>query len=379
MEPRTLRIGVDISPLTKLYGGVAYYIEHLLDELIQQKSDYQFFLYAASSEMVEHFGRYKNVSLRIAPYFSQKGVIWRNVNLPFLLRRDKIDVFWQTMMVWQFLLPKKIKTLLTIYDFVAFLFPETMAPYCATYYKLIMKGGLKRADYVLPISQGTGMRLKEMFGTEYRAVVYPPIKPEVFYRRREQVEPFLAEKGLEYDGYLLTVSTWEPRKNFALLVRLYCETLEKHGTQSMMPLVIIGGGGWKNQEIQDQFSRACAKYPSHFKVIGYVADRDLSFYLSGAHYYVALSKYEGYGMPIAEARRCRTPVICMDVPEMREAAENDGIFLAEDRVEIELPALMLKGAAARGEKAALNLNYSTTAENAAKMGAVIEEIQEALI
>lgn len=38
-------------------------------------------------------------------------------------------------------------------------------------------------------------------------------------------------------------------------------------------------------------------------------------------------------MPLAEARHCRTAVICFDQPEMREAAENDGVFLPSSSFE----------------------------------------------
>src|SRR5205823_1237020 len=69
------------------------------------------------------------------------------------------------------------------------------------------------------------------------------------------------------------------------------------------------------------------QFPDKIKLLGRISDDALSHLLSGARYYICFSFYEGYGMPLAEARACRTPVICFDQPEMREAAENDGIFL----------------------------------------------------
>ncbi len=46
-------------------------------------------------------------------------------------------------------------------------------------------------------------------------------------------------------------------------------------------------------------------------------------------------------MPIAESRMCRTPVICLDTPEMREAAENDGYFLSENNWREEIQPYIL--------------------------------------
>lgn len=370
-----LRIGVDVSPLVSLQGGISYYVYYLLDELIRQQPHCQFYLYSPTLEGgVAHFKIYANVTLRRAPNFLKKNALWRNVNLPVYLRRDKIDVYWQTMMIFPWTLPKKIKVLLTVYDFVAFLFPETMSPLNATYYQKITYRSLKRADYLLPISQGTGKRLKEMFNVNYEEVIHPPLKPEMIYRGYQELSPFLCEKKLQYNRYLITVGTWEPRKNFCLLTRIYCRALEQYGPDKVVPLVIIGGGGWKNEEIQRDFRRAQDRYPTHFRVTGYISDTELSFYLSGARFYIALSLYEGYGMPIAESRLCRTPVICRDEPEMREAAEEDGIFLKTDELEIELCKYMLIDQENEQEKRPLRLGYSTTEKSARKLSTLLEKI-----
>jgi glycosyltransferase involved in cell wall biosynthesis len=47
-------------------------------------------------------------------------------------------------------------------------------------------------------------------------------------------------------------------------------------------------------------------------------------------------------MPLAEARSCGTPVVSTDLPEMREAAENDGTFITLQALERDLPPLFLK-------------------------------------
>lgn len=375
-----LRIGVDVSMLVKFTGGVGFYVFHLLDELIQQRTDCLFFLYAPSSkgdleENLKHFSKYAHVRIRATRFLASRGTLWRVLTIPFFLRKDKIDVFWETIYIFHFLKPKRVKTLLTIYDFVPCLFRETMSHANALYHLCTMRGSLRNADYRLPISQGTAKRLKELFSLDYHSIIYPPQKPDVYYREMPLLAPFLAKHNLEYNHYLVTVGTMEPRKNFSLLVKLYFDALEKYGPENVMPLVIISSGGWKNEELQRIFSHAQEKYPSHFKVTGYVDDNELSLYLSGAKFYIALSMYEGYGMPIAEARRCRTPVICLDVPEMREAAEDDGIFLKCYELEEKLlPLMRFSKNLSTEEKPPLKLNYCTNAESIGKMALILDEI-----
>lgn len=371
MAQKKVRIGVDVSILQKLQGGISYYIFFLLDELIQQKPECEFILYAMKElGDAAHFAKYPNVRVRKLPFLSsQRSVVWRNTTLPFVLRRDGLDVFWITHFYMPFVIPKGVKRILTVYDFVPFLFPETVSFLHKIYHRAITKKNLEKADFRVVISEGTGRRMKELFGMEHDAVVYPPQKKEIVYQDKAVVEPFLKEHGLEYNQYLVSVSTWEPRKNFLLLTRIYCKALETYGPEKVMPLVIVGGGGWRNQQMVSEFEAARQKYPSHFKIAGRVSDSQLAFYLSGARYYIALSMYEGYGMPIAEARHCRTPVICMDVPEMREAAEGDAVFVTPETVGAELPEYMLRGEAA--EKKPRKLGYPSNVESAAKLAELI--------
>ncbi len=382
---KQVRVGVEIWPLVKINGGVGFYIFFLLDELIRQNPQWEFYLYTpCTSETVDHFRRYPNVVLRVIPLFSFKYtiwrktiipryMIWRNIAVPYFLRKDKIDVLWENVMLVPFLKPRKMKSILTIYDFVAYLFPKTASFPTVFFQRCFTPSSLRSADYIISISQGTAEKLKAMFGADSHAVVIPPVKPDIFYRESSQLLPFLAQQGLEYNDYLISVSTWEPRKNFTLLINLYCKALEKYGLERVMPMVIVGGGGWKNKEIKETFYAAQERYPSHFKLAGSINDHELSFFLSGARYYIALSVYEGYGMPLAEARRCRTPVICLDSPEMREAAEEDAIFLTRENVETDLLELMLRNEGNKKEKPELKLQYPSTAEGASKIADLIRK------
>lgn len=189
---------------------------------------------------------------------------------------------------------------------------------------------LKKANVLLPISEGTAQRLKQYYGLQQDHVMLPPIRPTIAYKTQQEVSKKIEPLGLSYKNYLLTVGTLEPRKNFTQLVQVYLSLLEKK--KQLPPLVIIGAGGWKNKEIVDLLQRAEKDRPDAIKLLGNAPDEDLSYYLSGARFYITLSLYEGYGMPLAEARACKTAVICFDQLELREAAENDGYFLRKDKL-----------------------------------------------
>jgi len=61
--------------------------------------------------------------------------------------------------------------------------------------------------------------------------------------------------------------------------------------------------------------------------LGFVDDDLLSALYTGADAFVFPSSYEGFGMPVLEARACGTHVVTTDIPELREAGGRDAIYV----------------------------------------------------
>jgi glycosyltransferase involved in cell wall biosynthesis len=120
----------------------------------------------------------------------------------------------------------------------------------------------------------------------------------------------------------LSIATREPRKNLPLLVRTF-RHLKERGLLADHNLVLAGDRGWKDAEI----SAAVARAGDSLRDIGYVPEDQLAALYSGADAFVFPSKYEGFGMPVLEARACGTRVVTTDSPELREAGGEDAIYV----------------------------------------------------
>jgi glycosyltransferase involved in cell wall biosynthesis len=296
-----VRIGVDVVPLRHLPSGIGYYTHYLLEEWIRLAPEDEFFLFADSPV---DFPPYPNVRLVILPRIGY--ALWSQTLLSWACFRHHIDLFWGPAQSIPLLKRSSMKTILTQHDLVFRLYPETMTLGRRWYLKLFAGLMLRRANTVIAASHGTASKIKAYYNVD-ASVIHPPLK------------------HLKHKQYLVTIGTLEPRKNLEALLDLYATV------PNALPLFVIGKLGWKHK----------IKQLPQVHYLGAIPDPELASWLTGARYCILMSKYEGYGMPLAEARLCGTMPICTNLEEMREACENDGIFLSPDSWQKEIIPYLL--------------------------------------
>lgn len=118
--------------------------------------------------------------------------------------------------------------------------------------------------------------------------------------------------------YFVVLSTIEPRKNHLLLLNIWRRMAETLGPERTPHLAIVGRRGWENEMVVDMLERSTAIHGHVHELTGF-SDRALGGLLRGARALLCPSFAEGYGMPVTEALLCGTPVICSDLPALREA------------------------------------------------------------
>lgn len=308
-----MKIGIDATPLKENLTGVGNYVYYLLEGLIRKRVEDHFFLYAIRrSSRLAKLAEHKNVTVRVNPFLGFSEALWSQTTLAWLCRKDQINLFWgttQSVPLWA-----NHKSLITVYDFTYRLYPKTVSRVRGTYLRWFGKHLYKKADVMTTISQGTARRLEELYGLKADHVIIPPLKDLT-------VEDGVLETfSLQPKDYYLMVGTLEPRKNIVPTLRAF---------QGKHSLVLVGAKGWRDSEIAKELQKQSAPILH----LGYLPDQELNALVKGAKAYVMPSLYEGYGMPIAEARSLGTPVICCNVPEMIEAAEGDALVVQQNELE----------------------------------------------
>ncbi|MGH3827630.1 MAG: glycosyltransferase, partial [Pseudonocardiaceae bacterium] len=79
----------------------------------------------------------------------------------------------------------------------------------------------------------------------------------------------------------------------------------------LAPLVLAGPAGW---------GPAWAVSSSRVHAVGYLDEADLRHVVAGAAALVLPSRDEGFGLPVLEAMATGVPVVCSDLPALREVA-----------------------------------------------------------
>ncbi len=116
--------------------------------------------------------------------------------------------------------------------------------------------------------------------------------------------------------YFLCIGTIEPRKNHLMLLQVWRRLVEMLGDAAPR-LHIVGGRGWENENVLDMLDRSPV-LRGYVVEHGRVCDRRLNALMRGARAVLMPSFAEGFGLPVAEALATGTPVICSDLPALRE-------------------------------------------------------------
>ena len=127
----------------------------------------------------------------------------------------------------------------------------------------------------------------------------------------------------------LHVGTLEPRKNILYLIDAWRRARAQ--SPEVPALVLSGRYGWKTDEIQPAVESAVAEGWLHH--LGYVDAEELAWLYREAQLVAFPSLYEGFGLPAIEALWAGSPLLCSDIPVLREVAGDAALYAPSDRPE----------------------------------------------
>lgn len=178
------------------------------------------------------------------------------------------------------------------------------------YYRLLMRRSLARARAVLVPSAATAADVSRFYHVPAQKLV---ITPEAADRTFQPVADttLLDRVRQQYSlpaTFVLAVGARRPHKNFARLV-------EAIAPLDGAALVFVSEA---DERFPDEAAQAARGLGDKVRFVGKVPEADLPAFYTLATVFACPSQIEGFGLPVLEALACGAPVICSDIPSLRE-------------------------------------------------------------
>lgn len=314
-------IGVNAHLLATSTGyrraGIHHYIYQILRHLpTAEGTDYT--IYTRLTGGWEGHPDTRIAGTRLPTHKRWARIAWEQIVWPFQARRDGLTLMHSMAFAMPRLAPCPV--VVTIYDLSFIENPEAYPAAQRRYLENETAYSCGHAARLVAISESGRRDIHRLYGVplERIDVVTPGVSEAFRPLPAAQVTAFRQAKGLP-ETFILHVGTLQPRKNIPTLL----DAIARLG-RSDVDLVLVGGQGWIFEEI---FARVEALgLADRVRFAGYVDDEELPLWYNAAAVFAFPSFYEGFGMPVADALACGTPVVAAATSSVPEAGGDVALY-----------------------------------------------------
>ncbi len=335
-----MHIAINALLISGEFSGVQHSIVHQMRALLHRAAGHHFSVLALADVPIEtHLGAtaadYSVLRTPLRSGQRLQRIFWEQAMLPHLLRAQGVDLLYSP----GYLTPLRWHgpAVVYVHDTIALSHPRLCTRSNAWNYQLLLPPSARHATLVATPSAASAHDVThycrvapEQIRVVPHGVVIPsmPTAAEIVHQRAafDFTAPFL-----------LAVSTIEPKKNFASLIRWF-DAWKSAGIPHH--LVIVGKWGWGCAEVRRALAHAQARAQIH--LVGYVPQSEMPAIMAAADLLLIPSLYEGFGLPALEAMAVGTPVVASDRGGLPEAMGGAGVILPLDDAlwQAEIPNLL---------------------------------------
>ena len=331
---KSLRIGIDVRLLTRR-RGIGNYVYNLLQELVKLESQHKFILYSDSKDVAYAVPNNSRFILKIiGPKFYP---LWEQIVLPIHAVRDNLDILHCPANAGPYLLPSKIKLILTIHD-VMYMLPNSALPSSPSLYQNIGRKYLrwivplvaKNATALITVSNYSKIDILKHFTIdENKIFVIHEAAGNKFKKITESIASSIAKNLNVPDRFIMAFGAIDPRKNTSKIIYAFKHFINL--IKSDHHLIIVG----LSQSAKNHFTKQVQKLgiSSNVTFLGFVSEDELIALYNNAQVMLYPSLYEGFGIPVLEAMACGTPVIGSTSASIPEIAGNAALLIDPTNLE----------------------------------------------
>ena len=221
-----MKVNIELQPALKDRTGVGWYVYEVVKHLPKGKikitgTIFNFLKRRNDTEII------KDLDINISSFYLLPYRVYlyltKKFNIPHnYFFRPKADLYH----FMGYIVPYSIKgkVILTVYDLVVELFPETMEEKNRELLRKEMQRSIKRADHIITISNSAKAELINVLGVnaENIDIISPGVDYDVFNARiNDEMKSKTKQKYDLPDEYILYLGTLEPRKNISSLIKAF--------------------------------------------------------------------------------------------------------------------------------------------------------------
>jgi glycosyltransferase involved in cell wall biosynthesis len=218
-----------------------------------------------------------------------------------------------------------------IYDLIPLTHPDDCTPVHVRSFTAWLEGSRSRVDFYICISHSTELELDaflQAFDGQGAPVVHP--KTGFFHLgsgldlAQTARNPSRYASGIVAGGdpVFLVVGSLEPRKNIGFVLDAFDAVWKRN---KHIKLVLVGHNISKAEDVLARIRHHPLKNSKLFW-LRETSDTDLEYLYQKAAALVFASRAEGFGLPVVEALQRGLPVLCSDLPVLREVADGKARF-----------------------------------------------------
>jgi glycosyltransferase involved in cell wall biosynthesis len=246
-----------------------------------------------------------------------------------------IDImFFPAVYSW-FPVPRKLPTMVTVFDAIAEHYPKLIFPHWKgrLFWAIKMKCAIWASQRILTVSHAAKAEITEYIGADPDTIDITSAAPNAIFRQCRddtRIKEARLSAKLPVDAPVIVfVGGLAPHKNLHGLLDGFEMSLSK-GHLQHVHLALVGdfkgAGFFSNYDSLNDRVQASPELRDRVHFSGYVADSDLVAIYSSALAVAMPSYSEGFGLPAIEAMACSAPVLSSNRGSLPEVVGDAGVY-----------------------------------------------------
>ena len=216
----------------------------------------------------------------------------------------------------------------TVHDAAPLVMPDAFTRRGVKFHRQGFAAAAKRARLVIAVSEFCADEVITYTAIPRDRIRVVPNGVDRVRASEEAVHKARSIYAIDDAPYVFWAGTFQPRKNVRTLLDAFTR-LERDATVPHR-LVLAGPPGWKPDDADAEVARELG---DRVRLLGPVHREQLFPLFAGADLYAFPSRHEGFGIPVLEAMAQETPVLCSDIPALREVAGDAARFVSPDDID----------------------------------------------